>query len=233
MGDPDISYIKEICQSLIGAKIQISFTIEFENKTTINTTPVSNCNIMGYCMEDILFSIFKEKIPTFEKGPKQSSPDYWNRNKKYEWELKTFTGQQGFDVSNFLSYIHQLKEDGGVERKLFKTKYIILKYTLVKNYIYIEDYKICNIWNLINFFGKYPLSIQNKKGMWYNIRPCTFTDISNKSKTPYMFIKNMSKAIKECPNKIDNKNEIIHIIERQFYKICFDKCLHSLNLLKD
>ena len=43
----------------------------------------------------------------FVNGPKQSSPDFFN-NIEYEYELKCFKKNPGFDISNFNSYISQL-----------------------------------------------------------------------------------------------------------------------------
>lgn len=58
--------------------------------------------------------------------------------------------------------------------------------------------------------------MQNKRNMWYNIRPSSVKDWDSIDKTPEMFVKNIIKAIKECPNNIDNKDEMITSIQSQF-----------------
>ena len=63
---------------------------------------------------------------------------------------------------------------------------------------------------MINYTGKYPISLQSKKDMWYNIRPCSFADMKPE-KTAEMFITQICKAIHETPNKLNNKEKTDHI----------------------
>ena len=214
--DPDTSEIKKICESLINSKIYISFRIILQNGNNYNGE-INNCNIVGDIMEDILYPYIKNYISSFEKGPKQASPDFYNREKQWEWELKCFNNKPCFDISNYNSYILQLYQN--LERKMYKTQYLIFKYNLKDNLIEIIDLKLCNIWEMINYNGKNPISLQSKKGMWYNIRPCTFNDMNNSTKTPELFIKQICKSINESPNKIENKEEIIENIYNQFNKL--------------
>ena len=236
--DPDTEHINNVCKNLIGAKIKFNFNITLLNGTT-DSGVIENCNIVGDCMENILLPYLRAKILTIETGPKQGSPDFWNRNRKYEWELKVFKITPGFDISNFTSYIDQLNKCKGVERKIYRTQYLIFKYSLNKTHILIEDFKLCSVWNLLLYSGKYPISLQNKKGTWYTIRPCAFNDISyfpeyNNNKSPNIFIKQICKSILECPNKLDDigdKDKIVKNIELQFHKLHFAKCLDMINNL--
>ena len=75
---------------------------------------------------------------------------------------------------------------------MYKTQYLIFKYNLNDGVITITNFKLCKVWQLINYTGKHPISLQCKKGMWYNIRPCSFNDI-NTNKTPIMFVKKYVK----------------------------------------
>lgn len=209
--DPDTNIIRNICNDLIGSKINIGFTITLINNRVYQSN-IPNCNIIGNCMENIIFPIIKEHIPTFEEGPKQKSPDFFNG--KWEYELKCFTGTPNFDISNFNSYIRQLEEN--VERKLYRTKYIIFQYEINDNIVMITDFKLCNIWEIILYTGKYPISIQNKKDIWYNIRPCRLKDMNDIGKTPSLFIEKICDAILKTPNKIKNKREVIKTISDQF-----------------
>ena len=54
-----------------------------------------------------------------------------------------------FDISNFNSYITQLTEN--LERKMYKTKYLIFKYKIDETFINILDFKLCSIWEIINY----------------------------------------------------------------------------------
>lgn len=222
--DPKTKEIKKICTSLIGCKINIGFTITLQNGEN-HSGEINNCNIVGDCIEYILYPFINKYIPTFEKGPKQSSPDFLN-SKIWEWELKCFSNTPGFDISNFNSYISQLEDN--LEKKMYKTQYLIFRYNLKNGIIEITDFKLCNVWEIINYTGKYPISLQCKKGMWYNIRPCSFNDMTA-NKTPIVFIKKICEAIDKSPNKIEDKQKTINNIYNQFYKLEFNKIIQSLN----
>jgi len=222
--DPKTSEIKKICKSLIGCKINIGFTITLQNGET-QLGEIDNCNIIGDCMEDILYPFIYKYIPTFEKGPKQGSPDFYN-SKIWGWELKCFGNNPGFDISNFNSYISQLEDN--LEKKMYRTQYLIFKYNLTEGIITITDFKLCNIWEIINYKGKHPVSLQCKKGIWYNIRPCSFNDMNDVYKTPIMFIKKICEAIDKTPNKLEDKTRTINNIYNQFYKLQFSKIIQSL-----
>jgi hypothetical protein len=222
--DPNTPKIKKICESLIGSKIKFDFTITLENGEK-HSGEINNPNIIGDCMEDILYPFINKYIPTFEKGPKQSSPDFYN-SKIWEWELKCFSKNPGFDISNFNSYISQLEDN--LEKKMYRTQYLIFKYDLKDGIIKIIDFKLCNVWEIINYKGKHPISLQCKKSIWYNIRPCSFNDMNTNYKTPIMFIKKICEAIDKTPNKLENKKRTINNIYSQFYKLEFSKVLLSL-----
>jgi len=223
--DPKTPEIKKICESLIGCKINIGFTITLKSGENFSGE-INNCNIVGDCMEDIIYPFINKYIPTFEKGPKQSSPDFYN-SKIWEWELKCFSNTPCFDISNFNSYISQLEEN--LEKKMYRTQYLIFKYNLKNGIITITDFKLCNVWQIINYKGKYPISLQSKKSMWYNIRPCNFNDMNAVDKTPNMFIKKIVDAIDKTPNNMENKTRTINNIYKQFYKLQFSRIIQVFN----
>lgn len=69
LNDPDTDIIKNICKKLVGAKLNFSFNITLLSGDNYNEI-IDNCNIIGNCMENILFKFLKTKIPTFERGSK-------------------------------------------------------------------------------------------------------------------------------------------------------------------
>lgn len=221
--DPKTSEIKKICESLIGCRINIGFTMILQNGEN-HSGKINNCNIIGSCMEDIIYPFISQYIPTFKKGPKQLSPDFYNSG-IWEWELKCFNNTPGFDISNFNSYISQLADN--LERKMYRTQYLIFKYRLVNRTMIITDFKLCKVWEMINYSGKYPVSLQCKKGMWYNIRPCSFNDM-NANKKPIVFIKKICEAIDKTPNKIEDKQKTINKIYDQFYRLQFSKVMQII-----
>lgn len=200
------------CKKLINSKIKLYYNIQLSDGN-IDTGIIDNCNIVGSCLENILLPYLKN----VQKGPSQSSPDFLSN--EYEYELKCFINKPSFDISNFHSYINQLNEINGVNRKVFNTKYLIFKYDIKEETIHIKDFKMCNVWNLVNYTGKYPISIQNKNGTWYNIRPCSYNNIFSKDKTPELFINKLCEAIHICPNNINNRFDLISNIKTQFNKL--------------
>ena len=108
---------------------------------------------------------------------------------------------------------------------MYRTQYLIFKYDLEDGIITITDFKLCNVWQIINYKGKYPISLQCKKYMWYNIRPCSFNDMNAVDKTPIMFIKKIVDAIDKTPNKMENKTRTINNIYNQFYKLQFSRII--------
>lgn len=216
MCDPDSDKINELCQRLIGATVELNFSIRLVDGNDISGI-LENCNIVGDSLENIVYPFIKKHINTFEEGPKQSSPDFWNRDKEFEYEMKAFQGSPGFDIGNFESYINQLSLQGGVNKKLYKTKYMIFKYSLKDGKVKIDDFSMKNVWELVGYGGKYPITIQNKRGMWYNIRPGSYKNIKSLKHVPETFIKNVCDAIQICPNNISCRETLIEMIKQQFY----------------
>ncbi|MDC0230383.1 NgoBV family restriction endonuclease [Aureispira] len=201
-----------LCKLFIGHKISFHYNFTFDDEVT----QITNCNAIGDLTEDVFFPRYKKIIPTFEKGPKQASPDFWSDNKEFEYEQKVYQNNPCFDIGNFNSIINQLAEKDGVHRKLFKTRYLVFKYAIENNSIVIKNFNMLRIWNIVGYDKKYPITLQNKRGMWYNIRPSSAKDWNDPNKTPKLFITNIIKCIKKSPNKINNKDEMIKSITDQF-----------------
>ena len=202
----------EICKSFENQYISLNATfmgIEI---------PVYNCNAVGDILEDIFYPIFKKVLDDFEEGPKQAPPDYYAMNKKYAFEQKVFMCNPGFDIGNFTSYVNQLCENDGVYNKLFNTKYLIFEYMIDNKKIKIITFHFLNVYNLVSYTGKYPISMQVKKKIWYNIRPCSPNDWYSNKKTPNLFIENIIKSINQCPH-IEDKVNKINSISKQFNEL--------------
>jgi hypothetical protein len=170
--DADYKSLVKLCKSFVTHTIQLSATFSFDEEQT----PISNCNAVGDILEDIFYPRFKKVVPSIKVGPKQASPDFWTHNKEFEYEMKAYMLHPGFDIANFSSYISQLSDENGVFRKLFKTKYLVFEYEIDEDEIVIKKFKNLNVWNIVGYTGKYPLTMQNKRNMWYNIRPSSVKD---------------------------------------------------------
>lgn len=177
---------------------------------------IIDVNSFGNIWENLFFLKINEKINDFTKGPKQSSPDFYG-DSKFEFELKTFTKSPGFDISNFNCYIDQLCKPNGLFRKLINTKYLIFEYIEKDDHILIKKFHNLNVWNIVSYKGKYPISMQIKKGIWYNIRPDTNKNWYDKSKTPEIFVEHIIKCIGQCPHiSSESKKDKIKNIKTQY-----------------
>ena len=205
----------EICNSFIGKSIEL--TASFNNMII----PIDNCNCVGDIMETLFFNEISKILLDFEEGPKQESPDFYACNKLFEYEMKVFLNKPGFDIANFESFIQQLCNENGLFRKLFKTKYLIFKYSINENKITIEQFYYLNIWNIISYSTKNPISVQIKRNMWYNIRPSSPNTWYDNSKTPHVFIEKIIESINKCNQVHDKHNKINNILMQ--YNILINK----------
>jgi hypothetical protein len=217
--DPDLNKLAKLCTSFVNKTVNIWAQFDGEY------IDVANCNAVGDLFENMFFKKFKERLPSFKRGPLQASPDYWN-NDIYAYEQKCFMCNPGFDVSNFDSFVNELQQEGGLLKKMFQTKYLVFGYNMVKGEgtatkFVITHFYLLNIWNIVGYNGQYPISVQNKKGHWYNIRPSDHKDWLSKEKTPMKFIDHLIHAIQKCPNKIieQNRDDFISNIQKQWNDI--------------
>lgn len=106
----------------------------------------------------------------------QSFPDYIinpGTNEQENLEVKSWYGSTspGFDIANFGSYVDTLQQDSS---KL-DADYLIFKYNVDDDgEIRIEDVYLKKIWEITCPSNSYPLKVQAKRGMIYNIRPATW-----------------------------------------------------------
>ena len=126
--------------------------------------------------------------------------------------------QPGFDIGNFTSYVNMLTEDGGVYKKLFKTKYLVFEYSIIDEKIKIIKFHYLNVYNLVGYSGKTPITMQIKKNVWYNIRPESVKKWYLTYKTPQLFIDKIIECINNCPH-IEDKITKINSIASQFNNI--------------
>jgi hypothetical protein len=208
---PNNEILLKICKSF--EKHKLNLYIEFMGKKI----KICNCNIVGNMLEDVFYPIIKNELDDFEKGPKQASPDYYGMNKKFYFEQKVFMTSPGFDIGNFTSYINQLCEEYGVYKKIFQTKYMVFEYSIneYESTIEIVKFHYLNVYNLVGYNSKlYPITMQVKKKIWYNIRPDSVKNWYLPTKTPQLFIEHIIKCINQCPHLEDKKNKIINITEQ-------------------
>jgi hypothetical protein len=215
--DPDALEIKQRCEKLIGAEIKINSNIKLNDKSTW-CFKLSNKNIVGDSLEEIIYPYLKKYFINFKKGPAQNPPDFYNG--KFEYEMKCYTRKPCFDLGSFNGFIKQLTAEGGVARKLYKTKYLIFEYHHEEDIIVINNFFMANLYEILNYNGKYPISIQVCDKIWKSVRPCSMKHRHRHEKSSHIFIERFCEAIHLCPNNfIENREEKIEIIKSQFEKL--------------
>jgi hypothetical protein len=218
---PNNELLVNVCKTF--EEQEIILTATFMGKII----PIYNCNAVGNIFENICYPIIKEKLDDFEEGPKQKSPDYYGKDKNFEFEQKVFMKQPGFDIGNFTSYVNMLTEDEGVYKKLFKTKYLIFEYSIIGEKIKIIKFHYLNVYNLVGYSGKTPITMQIKKKVWYNIRPDSVKKWYSSYKTPQLFIDKIIECINECPH-IEDKINKINSITTQFNNLKLKYKINSI-----
>lgn len=231
--DPKTPDIKKSCESLIGFTANIGFTGTLNSGENISGE-INNCNIIGNCMEDILFPIIEKNIPTFEKGPPGQKPDFINVGSKskfisYEYELKCFNIESGagFDIGSITGFLEDISKPAGVQKKL-DVKYLIFEYVIDKK---TKGFTITKFWMLsvydicCGYGGQKPINIGGQKGV--NIRPATknqWTDEKNRDKrNPTNFLDRIEELIKSKWYNVDEleKQQKLESIQTQRKAIGF------------
>ncbi|KRD11224.1 hypothetical protein ASE21_05820 [Flavobacterium sp. Root901] len=152
---------------IIGEKAEINFSL----KNLIIS--IESRDTVGNLLQEWLKAwMMKEKIEFEENTNSQIFPDFYldTHNKKIDLlEVKTFDYQNGpgFDLANFDSYCNSLL----VNAYRIDSDYLIFAYEMNGSVITIKNVWLKKIWELSGPSGPYPIKVQEKKHIIYNIRP--------------------------------------------------------------
>ena len=152
---------------IIGQTGSIKFTIK-DLSILIKTK-----DTVGNLLQEWLKAWLKQSKIDFEENTNsQTFPDFLldsDDHKKGLLEVKSFDFDRdpGFDLANFDSYCNSLLENA----YRLDSDYLILAYQINDGIIKIKDVWIKKIWELACPSSTYPLKVQEKKGVIYNIRP--------------------------------------------------------------
>jgi type II restriction enzyme len=116
--------------------------------------------------------MMKEGIKFEENSNSQTFPDFHldiHNKKRGLLEVKTFDWDRGpgFDLANFDSYCNSLLTSA----YRLDSDYLIFSYQMNGSELTIKNVWIRKIWELACGSGTYPLKVQEKKNVIYNIRP--------------------------------------------------------------
>lgn len=163
---------------IIGEKGYINFTLK---NLTIN---IQSRDTVGNLIQDWLKIWMLNAGIEYEINPNsQIFPDIYLDildKKKGLLEIKTFDFDRGpgFDLANFDSYCNSLITSA----YRLDSDYLILAYKMNGSEITIVDVWLKKIWELAGASSTYPLKVQEKKSIIYNIRPVTWYSIKSKFK---------------------------------------------------
>tara|TARA_B100001123_G_C15260247_1_gene1006316 strand:- start:701 stop:1387 length:687 start_codon:yes stop_codon:yes gene_type:complete len=205
--DPNEQEIKNICKSLIGSTIKINYELTLPNGEN-HSGEIINSNIIGNCMENILYPIIRNKIDTFEKGPPGQKPDFINSKSKTNghcYEMKCFKKNPGFDIGSITGFLEDISKPDGVQEKL-DVKYLIFEYSFDRGIVIIKEFWMLSVYEICcGYGGKKPINIGGHKGVY--IRPTTknkWTSINCKDKrNPTNFLDRIEKLIQSKFYKVD------------------------------
>lgn len=155
---------------IVGEKGVINFslkdlTISIETKDTV-----------GNLLQEWLKAwMLREGIEFEENANSQVFPDFYldkSDKKQGLLEVKSFDWDRGpgFDLANFDSYCNSMLE----KAYRIDSDYLIFAYQMSGSVLTIKDVWVKKIWELACPSGTYPLKVQEKKSVIYNIRPSTW-----------------------------------------------------------
>jgi type II restriction enzyme len=152
---------------LIGKKGTISFDL---NNYSIK---IESKDIIGNVIQDWLKSwLAKEAVHFVINTNSQKFPDIYLESptsKSGLLEIKTFDYKKSpnFDIANFESYCSSLTTDS----YRLDSDYLILGYEMIGSEITLKDIWLKKIWEIAGPSQKWPLKVQDKRNVIYNIRP--------------------------------------------------------------
>ena len=114
----------------------------------------------------------------------QTSPDFYlSQSDQFDLlELKTFDYNQtpSFDIANFDAFVRSLED----EPYRLDADYLILGYTLHDG-LMIQDIWLKKIWELACPSEKFPVKVQQKQAIIYNLRPYNFKTPAGEGFSPF------------------------------------------------
>lgn len=194
-----ITTAKNIVNRLNNQGIYSSIGCTVFNFMNINRT-VGDKSIVGYIFQDWLEAWFDKNNIYYRTNPNtQEPPDFYLNPKSDEidlLEVKVFdiTAGANFDLSNFESYCAKIEE----QPLKLDADYLIFGYKLISGKLKIKKIWLKKIWEISCPSKAYPIKIQQKRNVIYNIRPAvwygkntTFKPFDNKKE----FVKAMAQTL--------------------------------------
>lgn len=162
------------------------------------TIAIKTKDTVGSLLQEWLKAWFQyADIDFLENTNSQTFPDFHlNRDdlKKGLLEVKSFDFARGpgFDLANFDSYCNSLLENA----YRIDSDYLILGYQMIDGEITIKNVWLKKIWELACPSSTYPIKVQEKKSVIYNLRPSTWYSTRSRFK-PFLSKEAFLSALNE------------------------------------
>ena len=133
-------------------------------------------DIVGNCIQSWLRGWFLQNGVPFATRPNtQVFPDFIiNPNTIDEQLLEVkawnYDATPAFDIANFQSYCNSLETNAN----RLEADYLIFGYRMVNSNVEIVDIFLHKIWEISGRSKSYPVKVQVKRNMIYNLRPVSF-----------------------------------------------------------
>lgn len=144
---------------------------------------ISSKDIVGGLFQEWLGAwLDSQNIYHRKKESSQVFPDFLldkNNDEVGLLEIKAFDSARSpnFDVANFESYVRSLE----TQSFRLNADYLIISYSMSDSGVLrIHDIWLKKIWDITGPSGPYPIKIQQKQRMIYNIRPITWYSESSR-----------------------------------------------------
>lgn len=156
---------------------------------------VEQNNVVGNILEEWLAEWMTKSGILHVHNTGQSSPDFWLNldDKNEDWlEVKSFTGSPNFDIAAYNSFINLIVK----EPYKLNSNYLLIKYRMENGVVLIENCWLKKIWEISSPSSKWPVKVQDKRGIIFNLRPATW--YSDKSEFPiFKSIEHFLSALEE------------------------------------
>ncbi|MGL5681717.1 MAG: NgoBV family restriction endonuclease [Marinifilaceae bacterium] len=176
---------------------------------------VEQNNIVGNILEEWLAKWLTAKKIAHIYNKKQESPDFWldPTNLETDWlEIKSFTGSPNFDIAAFRSFINL------IINKPYKlhSKFLLIKYSMHKDIVTIEDFWLKNLWEISSPSEKWPIKVQYKNKVIVNIRPAVWYS----DKTDFSVFKSLEHFLAALEQTIYKYHDTNSLADNWSEKLC-------------
>jgi hypothetical protein len=158
-------YNKLIESNIKGSLGKTSFTLN--DKQTI----INDSSVIGNLIQEWLKKFMDDEGIYYKENPNSQEPPDFYMNEQSDkiqlLEVKCFKKSPNFDIANLSSYVRTLL----INPHRLNSDYLIIQYKQHSDHIEIIDLWLKKVWEITGPSERYPLKLQVKKGVIYNIRP--------------------------------------------------------------